>query len=134
LNPVCSLVGRRNAGNLYVRDRYGKDQRRLLGCKACGKRFSERKGTTLFGSKLPEQKSLAVLEHLHEGCGVRQTARLTKVNRKAVSRLAQKAGAHAKAMHEERVAFSPADQRSAVRREVGVRQKKAGALRSRRSG
>jgi len=134
LNPVCRLGGKRNAGNLYVRDRYGKNQTRLLCCKACGKRFSERRGTALFGSKLSEQKSLSVLEHLNEGCGVRQTARLMRVNRKTVGRLAQKAGAHAKAMHDELVAFSPADKRSSVRRKVGVRQKKAGALRSERSG
>jgi hypothetical protein len=36
--------------------------------------------------------NLYVLEHLDEGCGVRQTARLTKVNRKAVGLLSKKAG------------------------------------------
>ena len=134
LNPRCQLHGKRNAGNLYVRDRYGRDRRRLLCCKTCGARFSERKGTALFGSKLVEQKSLSVLEHLSEGCGLRQTARLTKVNRKAVGRLAQKAGGHARALHDELVAFSPQDPRGAVRREVGVRRQKAGALRRKRPG
>jgi len=134
LNPACELHGKRNAGNLYVRDRYGKSNRRLLCCKTCGQRFSERKGTVLFGSKLSPPTALSVLEHLNEGCGVRQTARLTKVNRKSVGRLAEKAGAHAKAMHDELVAFSPADKRSSVRRKVGLRPKKAGSLQSRRSG
>jgi transposase-like protein len=134
LNPACRLHGQRNAGNLYVRDRYGKNRARLLCCRICGLRFSERKGTVLFGSKLSAEKSLSVLEHLNEGCGVRQTARLMKVNRKTVGRLAEKAGAHAQAMHDQLVAFSPADPGSPARREVGVRRKKAGALRSGRSG
>jgi transposase-like protein len=109
-NGACTLYGKRKVGNLYVRDHYGKHKRlRLLCCKSCGMRFSERKGTPLFGSKLPGDKSLSVLEHLHEGCGVRQTARLTKVNRATVGRLAQKAGGHAKALHDELAAFSPAD-------------------------
>lgn len=128
-NKRCSLYGRRNAGNLYVRDRYGKQNTRLLCCKQCHQRFSERKGTPLFNSKLPVDKSLSVLEHLNEGCGVRQTARLMRVTRGSVQRLANQAGPHAKALHDELLAFSPCDPRSAVRREVVVRTKKAGPLR-----
>ena len=130
LNPACSLYGKRDAQNLYVRDRYGKGKSKcLLCCKTCGARFSQTRGTPLFGSKLPADKSLAVLEHLDEGCGIRQTARLVKVNRKSVERLAAKAGGHAKALHDELVAFSPSHPRGAVRREVVVRRQEAGALR-----
>jgi LacI family transcriptional regulator len=132
-NPACELHGRRDAGNLYVRDRYGRDGgRRLLCRRRCGARFSERKGTALFGSKLPEAKALSVLEHLHEGCGVRQTARLTRVNRKTVGRLAAGAGPHARALHDELVALSPSHPGGAVRREVVVRRQEAGQLRRRR--
>ena len=131
-NPACELHGKRDAGNLYVRDRYGKDNaRRLLCCKRCGVRFSERKGTPLFGSKLPQAKALSVLEHLHEGCGMRQTARLTRVGRTTVGRLALKAGGHAKALHDELVAVSPSNRRGAVRREVVVRRQEAKELRPR---
>ncbi|HMK20910.1 MAG TPA: hypothetical protein VK466_01165 [Terriglobales bacterium] len=43
-NPQCTLYARRNAGNLSVCARYGKqDHIRLLYCKACKDRFSERK-------------------------------------------------------------------------------------------
>jgi hypothetical protein len=39
--PECPLYGRRGAGNLSVRDRYGKDHHiRLLYCKACKARFA----------------------------------------------------------------------------------------------
>lgn len=128
LNSRCRLCGQRDAGNLYVRGHYGSQRWRLLSCRVCHARFSERKGTALFGSKLPPGKSLSVLEHLNEGCGIRQTARLTKVNRNTVGRLARRAGDHAHALHEELVAFSPANPRGAVRREVGVRRQKGGAL------
>lgn len=134
-NPSCELHGRRDAGNLYVRDRYGVGKaRRLLCCRCCGARFSERKGTALFGSKLPEGKALSVLEHLQEGCGVRQTARLTRVSRKAVGRLSVEAGGQAKALHDELVALSPPHPGGAVRREVVVRRQEAGQLRPRRPG
>lgn len=89
--------------------RYGKGGRlRLLYCRTCKARFSERKGTPLFNSRLADEKSDAVLGHLAEGCGVRQTGRLTGVNRKTVGRYARLVGPHAKALHEELAAFSPA--------------------------
>jgi transposase-like protein len=121
-NPDCSLYGRRDAGNLSVRDRYGKDKQiRLLCCRACKARFSERKGTALFHSCLPQATAISVLQHLVEGNGVRQTERLTGVHRDTVMRLARLAGGQARDIHDELVAFSPRDPRSPVRREVVVR-------------
>ena len=77
-NADCPLYGPRDAGTLSVRARYGKLQQiRLLFCTACKSRFSERKGTPLFHSCLPQEKAASVLEHLVEGNGVRQTERLT---------------------------------------------------------
>ncbi len=133
LNPECPEHGKRGSDNLYVRDRYGKESRRLLCCRVCGVRFSETKGTPLFGSKLPVSKSLSILEHLSEGCGGRQTARLIRVDRKSVGRLAEKAGGHARALHDELVAFSPGNPGGADGREVVIRREKAGELRPRRS-
>jgi transposase-like protein len=109
-NPDCPLSGQRDAGNLAVCDRYGKHgQIRLRYCKACKSRFSERKGTPLFHSCLPQGKAVAVLEQLVEGTGVRQTERLTGVHRDTVMRLARLAGEHAQEVHDELVAFSPRD-------------------------
>jgi transposase-like protein len=116
LNPDCPLHGQRDVGNLSVRARYGKQRHiRLLHCKACDSRFSERKGTPLFRSCLLPEKAVSVLQHLVEGNGVRQTERLVGVHRDTVMRLARKAGEHAKAAHEELVAFSPRDPRSPAR-------------------
>jgi len=109
LNPDCHLHRQRNAGNLLVVDRFGKAQHRLLYCRTCKDRFSEFKGTPLFKSRLPHEKVLAILEHLAEGCGIRQTARLVGVNKDTITRLALLAGQHAKATHDELVAFSPSD-------------------------
>jgi len=108
LNEHCPDYGRRGAGNLTVCARYGKDQRRrMLYCRTCKDRFSERKGTPLFGSQLTEEKALSLFEHLAERTGVRATARLVKVNRNTVVRYARLAGPHARQLHDELVAFSP---------------------------
>jgi len=70
-------------------------------------RFSERKGTPLFGSQLSEDQALSLFEHLAERTGVRATARLVKVNRNTVVRYARLAGGHARQLHDELAAFSP---------------------------
>jgi transposase-like protein len=109
-NPQCRDYGRRGLGNLRVCFRNGPaKQRRVLACRTCQKRFSERKGTPLYRAKLPEGKALSVLQHLQESCGVRQTGRLVGVNKNTVVRLAARAGQHAKELHDELVAFSPKD-------------------------
>jgi transposase-like protein len=108
LNSDCPDRGRRDAGNLTVTGRYGPDKsRRMLRCRTCKVRFSERKGTPLFGAKLAPEKIESVLEHVAEGCGVRQTGRLCKVNRNTVGRYSRLAGEHARQVHDELVAFSP---------------------------
>jgi len=108
-NPDCPDYGQRDHGNLTVCMRYGQHNRRLLYCKTCKARFSERKGTPLFDSRLPDDKAQAVLAHLADGCGVRQTSRLVGVNRNTVLRFGLQAGGHARQLHDELVAFSPHD-------------------------
>ena len=108
LNSDCLEYGKRGAGNLTVTSRYGaQKERRMLRCRACKDRFSERKGTPYFDSRLPPETFRSVLDHIAEGCGVRQTGRLCKVDRGTVGRLSRIAGAHARDLHDEKVAFSP---------------------------
>jgi transposase-like protein len=109
LNSDCADYGRRGHGNLTVSHRYGPAQRRLLRCRTCKARFSERKGTPLFDTRLPAEKALALLRHLADGCGVRQTSRLIGVNKNTVLRFGLQAGGHAQQLHDELVAFSPRD-------------------------
>jgi LacI family transcriptional regulator len=115
-NPECADHGRRGIGNLTVCSRYGKQkQHRLLYCRTCRSRFSERKGTPLFGSQLPQDKAISVLQHLADRNGVRATARLVGVNRNTVVHYSRLVGDHAVQLHDELVALSPPDPRGPVR-------------------
>jgi transposase-like protein len=108
LNSDCLEHGKRGAGNLTVTSRYGlSKERRMLRCRVCKARFSERKGTPHFDSRLAPEKVDSVLDHIREGCGVRQTGRLCEVDRGTVGRLSRLAGVHARDIHDDIVAFSP---------------------------
>jgi transposase-like protein len=108
LNSACPEHGKRGAGNLTVTHRYGPGKsKRMLRCRACKARFSERKGTPLFGPRLPPEKATSILQHIAEGNGVRKTGRLVGVNRETVARYGKKAGVHAAGLHDELVAVSP---------------------------
>ena len=114
-NKKCPDYGKRRADNLTVCGKFGRNGHiRLLYCRTCKKRFSERKGTPLFRMKLDEKKTISLLEHLSEGCGVRKTARLVGTNRNTVMRYSRLAGKHAKSLHDELVAFSPPHRGGAV--------------------
>jgi hypothetical protein len=110
-NEQCPDHGKREAGNLTVCGRYGKqEQHRLLYCRTCRARFSERKGTPLFRSKLPQDKAVSIFD------------------RNTVVHYSRLAGPHAQQIHDEFVAFSPSNPRNPVRREVVVRLQETGAL------
>jgi hypothetical protein len=82
---------------------YGHDRLRLLRCRSCGEEFSERRGTALFNTKLPEPKAEAVINHLGEGCSVRATARLVQVAKETVARLVRVTGRHGERFHDQHV-------------------------------
>jgi LacI family transcriptional regulator len=116
LNCDCPDHGRRGAGNLTVTGRYGPEKaRRMLRCRTCKTRFSERKGTPLFDARLPPGKVESVLEHVAEGCGVRRTGRLCRVAPNTVARYSRLAGEHARDAHDDLVAVSPPHDRGPVR-------------------
>jgi len=109
-NESCVTYGSKGAGNLHVVGHIGKNRNiRLLRCRTCKKRFSERKGTVFYRSHLPVEKVVSILEHVHEGCGMRQTGRLEKTKEDTVIRYARRAGQHARTLHEQLVAFSPSN-------------------------
>jgi transposase-like protein len=114
-NPDCPDHGQRGLGNLRVCFRYGPQQRRMLACRTCQQRFSERKGTPLFDSRLPDRQVVSVLDLVAEGIGVRKTSRLVGVNKDTVVRYSLLAGEHARQLHDELVALSPPDAGSPVR-------------------
>jgi transposase-like protein len=75
-------------------------------CKRC---FSERKGTVLEHARWTDDKALAILKHIQEGCGTRAIGRLVDVDKNTVTRYLALAGAHAEQLHDELVALSPPD-------------------------
>jgi len=108
LNLACADLGKRGYGNLTVTARYGPNNtRRMLRCRTCTGRFSERKGTPLFDARLPIEKVTSVLAHVAEGIGTRKTARLTGVHTGTVTRYTRLAGEQADQLHDELVPFSP---------------------------
>lgn len=101
VNPDCDLYGQKGCGNLIIRKVYGRDQIRYLRCHRCQQEFSERKNTALWNNKIPEAKAVSLAEHLAEGCHIKRTARLVKVDPGTVRRLNRKVGKHGQRYHEQ---------------------------------
>ena len=92
-NRNCPDYGHPGRENLKVDSRYGNhNQYRMLLCRTCKKRFSERKGSPLFGSQLAAETIQRIVRHLEDGRGIRETARLTGVNRNTVIRYSRMIG------------------------------------------
>lgn len=129
-SPNCSDYGARSKGNLSFRGWSGQGKRiRMVYCHTCGAHFSERKGTVLERARLSQEKAVAILEHLRQGCGTRATSRLVDVDKDTVTRYLRLAGAHSERLHDELVAFSPGDQGGPARREVELRRQEGSPLR-----
>ncbi len=97
----CELYGQRAQNNLSVRKSYGEDEIRFLRCHCCGAEFSERKHTALWNTKVSEARAISVAEHLGEGCSLKGTSRLARVDVSVVRRLNQKVGEQGEAFHDE---------------------------------
>jgi transposase-like protein len=103
-NPDCPSYGQKGLGNLRPHGWSSKQRGlRCLRCTTCGKNFSQRAGTPLFRLHLPEDKALAIAQHLAEGNGLRATGRLCGVSFNTVLRLAHRAGDHAQQFHDRMV-------------------------------
>jgi transposase-like protein len=99
-NPDCSHFNRFVAGNLSVVEWTGKhkDIRRLY-CSMCKRRFTERQGTLLRYSKLPEETVVRIIKCLGHGCSVEATADICEVDPRTVDRLLEQAGRRAEDFH-----------------------------------
>lgn len=103
VNPSCPDRGKKNKGNLSIRNGKGGGRWRILYCSACKEEFSERKGTALWGTRMSPEKAEAIAGHLKEGCGIRKTARLVGASKDGVTSIAIRLGLHARAQHDARV-------------------------------
>ena len=100
-NEDCCDFNRFAAGNLSVCERMGKDRRiRRLYCKTCGHRFSERQGSLMAGTKLPEETVVRIVKCLGYGCSMEATADICEVDPRTVELLLSKAGSRAEDFHQ----------------------------------
>lgn len=100
-NEDCCDFNRFAAGNLSVCERIGKDRRiRRLYCSSCGHRFSERQGTLMAHSKLPEETVVRIVKCLGYGCSLEATADICEVDPRTVELLLSKAGPRADDFHQ----------------------------------
>ena len=99
-NPDCANFNRFGADNLSVAERMGKDKAiRRLYCKTCHARFSERKGSLLEYTKLPEEDVVRIIKCLGHGCSMEATADICEVDPRTVQRLLERAGQRAENFH-----------------------------------
>jgi transposase-like protein len=96
----CADFNRFDSGNLSVAEWMGKDKAiRRLYCKTCGTRFSERQGSLMQDTKLPETDVVRIIKCLGHGCSVEATADICEVDTRTVQRLLEKAGKRAADFH-----------------------------------
>ncbi len=99
-NEDCSDFNRFGAGNLSVCEWIGKEKKiRRLYCRSCGHRFSERQGTLLEYSKLPETTVVRIVKCLVHGCSIEAAADICEVTPRSVESLLKKAGRRAEDFH-----------------------------------
>jgi len=99
-NENCTDFNRFGAGNLSVCEWTGKDKRiRRLYCHTCGRRFSERQGTLLEYSKLPEETVVRIVKCLVHGCSIEATADICEVTRRTVESMLERAGQRSEDFH-----------------------------------
>lgn len=99
-NGDCADFNRFDSGNLSVAEWMGKDKAiRRLYCKTCGTRFSERQGSLMQATKLPEADVVRLIKCLGHGCSVEATADICEVDTRTVQRLLERAGKRAADFH-----------------------------------
>jgi transposase-like protein len=110
-NPDCCDFNQFGAGNLSVVEWIGKHKQiRRLYCSSCGHRFSERQGTLLEYTKIPEQTVVRVVKCLGHGCSIEAAADICDVDPRTVARLWAHAGRRAADFHDlhrERIVVPP---------------------------
>ena len=99
-NSDCADFNHFDADNLSIAEWMGKDKAiRRLYCKTCGTRFSEREGSLMQHTKLPQEVVVRIVKCLGHGCCVEAAADICEVDTRTVQRLLEKAGKRAFDFH-----------------------------------
>jgi len=93
-NPSCSDYQVRGKGNINIHFSYGESERRMLYCRTCKGRFSEKKCTAFFRTKYSSGTIGEIIRLAAEGNGVRATARILGLDKNGVNRVILKTGQH----------------------------------------
>jgi transposase-like protein len=93
-NPDCVLFGKEEGGQLERHTYYGPERTTQYLCRACGKTFSETKGTFFYRVRTPKEKVLKALAMVAEGGGIRATGRAMGVDKDTIQRWVKRAGEH----------------------------------------
>ena len=100
-NGDCFMFNRFGASNLSVVERNGKGKAiRRLYCNYCQCRFSERKGSLMQYTHLPQETVVRVIKCLTYGCSEEATADICQVDVRSVERLRDRGGKRAEDFHE----------------------------------
>lgn len=86
-NESCGDHGKKGLRNIVIYHKYGRDQRKLLKCKTCNFKFSERRSTFFFGLHTKEPKIKEVILHLIEGMSFREAATASNLDKDTVQRI-----------------------------------------------
>lgn len=101
-NPACSLFNQTGQGNLTHRSWTGKRKDiERLSCRVCSKEFSEREGTLMTRSKLPEATVERLLKCQRWGVSDEGTADICDVNIKTVQRFQNLSARRAREHHQQ---------------------------------
>lgn len=96
-NLECSARGKIGEGNISVHSREEGRYR----CGVCGKTFSERRGTALYGVKHSQAVFTTVVTLLAYGCPVQAAAKAFGLDERTVSNWLVRSGQHCQKAHEE---------------------------------
>jgi transposase-like protein len=103
-NSDCDRFNQFDAGNLCVVERMGKDKSiRRLYCNHCQHRFSERQGSLMQYTKLPEAEVVRIIKCLGHGCSIEATADICAVDPRSVQRMLERAGKRAEDFHHQQL-------------------------------
>lgn len=95
-NPGCPRFGQEEGRQLERHGYYGARPTTQYLCRACGKTFTETKGTFFYRLRSPREKVLQALAMVAEQGGIRATGRAMGVDKDTIQRWVDRAGRHIK--------------------------------------
>lgn len=99
-NRECPDYGKKDYGNIRVKEIRGKEQRALLQCRTCLHCFSETRGTPFFGLRTSLDEVARTLSILSERGSIRATSRITGHKQDTIIHWIRLAGKHAKEVND----------------------------------